>query len=84
MYIIEEVLSILKYKWFIQNHGEWHPAQSRKDLTKYCNFHQRYSHFLHECYSFWALVNEYIEKGFLTSYKKVEELHSKTALLLFS
>ncbi|PKA56310.1 hypothetical protein AXF42_Ash011240 [Apostasia shenzhenica] len=83
MYIIEDIFSILKNKGFIQHRGEQQPLQPSKESTNYCKFHQRYGHLLHECRSFRALANEYIKKGFLTGYKKVEELPSKSMQALF-
>ncbi|PKA57722.1 hypothetical protein AXF42_Ash016768 [Apostasia shenzhenica] len=83
VYIIEEIFSIPKNKGFVQNCGDRQPPQPSEDSTKYCMFHQRYGHLLHECRSFRALINEYIEKGFLTDYTKIKELPLKTARVLF-
>ncbi|PKA54791.1 hypothetical protein AXF42_Ash000626 [Apostasia shenzhenica] len=83
VYVIEEVFSSLQDRGFLPNRGERQPPQPGEDASKCCKFHQRYGHLLHECRSFRALVNEYIEKGHLTGYKKVEGMPSKAAKTLF-
>ncbi|PKA59333.1 hypothetical protein AXF42_Ash001427 [Apostasia shenzhenica] len=83
VYIIEGIFSILSDKGFIKNHGERQPPQPSEDPTKFCKFHQRYGHLLFECRSFPALVNEYIENGYLTGYKRIEGPLPKVARPLF-
>ncbi|PKA61959.1 RNA-directed DNA polymerase like [Apostasia shenzhenica] len=83
VYIIEEIFSILSDKDFIKNCGERQPPQPGEDPTKFCKFHQRYGHLLFECRSFRALVNEYIENGYLTGYKGIEGSLPKAARPLF-
>ncbi|PKA66947.1 hypothetical protein AXF42_Ash021292 [Apostasia shenzhenica] len=83
VYVIEEIFSALQDRGFLPNIGERQPPQSGEDASKYCKFHQLYGHLLHECRSFRTLVNEYIEKGHLTGYKKVKEMPSKAAKTLF-
>ncbi|PKA56066.1 hypothetical protein AXF42_Ash015551 [Apostasia shenzhenica] len=83
VYNIEEIFSILNDKGFIKNRGEHQPPQPGEDPTMFCKFHQRYGHLLFECLSFRALVNEYIENGYLTGYKRIEGPLPKAARPLF-
>ncbi|PKA55320.1 hypothetical protein AXF42_Ash003957 [Apostasia shenzhenica] len=70
IYIIEEIFSILSDKGFIKNRGERQPPQPGEDPTKFC-----------KCRSFRALVNEYIENGYLNGYRRIEGPLPKAAPL---